>query len=46
MPSTRGLTSVLPKSTVVFVYTALRPAAGAAYLLFDLAAAVDDGETP
>ena len=46
MPSTSGVTSVVPKSTDVFVYTDFRPTAGTAYWLFDLAAALDDGEMP
>src|SRR5437588_9498114 len=46
IPSTAGPTSVLPKSIVVFVYTALSPVCGTAYFCSDSAADVDDGETP
>src|SRR3954470_14407003 len=46
MPRTSGLTSVLPKSTDVFVYTGWSPPAGTAYCMKDFTAALDDGETP
>ncbi len=46
IPRTSGPTSVVPKSTVVFVYAGLRPAAGTGYCWSFFAAAVDDAEAP
>ena len=46
IPSTTGPTSVVPKSTEVLRYTALRPAAGTAYFCVSMASPLDDGEMP
>src|SRR5690349_17175771 len=46
MPSTSGPTSVVPNSTVVFVYAGSRPAAGTEYFWRFWAAAVDDADAP
>ncbi len=46
MPSTNGPTSLVPKSTDVFVYTGSRPSAGTAYSWRLFTAALDDGDTP
>ncbi len=46
MPSTSGPTSLVPKSTDVFVYTGSRPSAGTAYCCNPFTAALEDGDTP
>src|SRR5262249_24509051 len=44
--STSGPTSVVPKSTDLFVYAGSRPASGTAYFWMFFAAAVDDADAP